>query len=53
MCGVHNVSKDKKIDGAFMAKLMFKNWYRRGMLGIFDFMLVNGKMARICLPQMM
>jgi hypothetical protein len=45
MGGVDNMDKDKKIGGAFTKKAMFKKWYRMGVLGIFDFMLVNGRVA--------
>jgi hypothetical protein len=45
MGGVDNVDKDKKIGGAFTKKSMFKKWYRMGVLGVFDFMIVNGRVA--------
>ena len=45
MGGVDNVDKDKKIGGAFTKKSMFKKWYRMGVLGVFDFMIVNGCVA--------
>jgi hypothetical protein len=31
--------------GSFTRKVHFKKWYRMGLLGIFDFMAVNGRMA--------
>ena len=40
---VKNVDKDKKIGGSFTKKAFFKKWYRMGLLGIFDFMVVNGR----------
>ena len=45
MGGVDNVDKDKKIGGGFTKKALFKKWYRMGVLGIFDFMSVNGRVA--------
>ena len=40
MGGVNNVVKDKN-RGVFTKKAMFKKWYHMGVLGLFDFMLVN------------
>ena len=31
-----------KIGRAFTKKAIFKKWYHMGLLGVFDFMLVNG-----------
>lgn len=45
MGGVDNVDKDKKIGGSFTKKALFKKWYLMGLMGIFDFMLVNGRIA--------
>lgn len=45
MGGVDNVDKDKKIGGSFTKQAHFKKWYKMGLLGIFDFMVVNGRMA--------
>jgi hypothetical protein len=45
MGGVDNVDKDKKIGGAFTKKAMFKKWYRMGLLDVFDFIIVNGRVA--------
>ncbi len=42
MGGVDNVDKDKKIG---TKKALFKKWYRMGVLGVFDFMTVNGWVA--------
>ena len=40
-----NVDKDKKIGSLFQKKAMFKKWYLTGLMGLFDFMLVNGRIA--------
>jgi hypothetical protein len=45
MGGVDNIDKDKKIGGSFGKKAMFKKWYLTGLMGLFDFMLVNGRVA--------
>ena len=45
MGGVDNVDKDKKVGGGFTKKALFKKWYRMGVLGVFDFMSVNGRVA--------
>jgi hypothetical protein len=45
MGGVDNVDKDKKIGGGFTKKALFKKWYRMGVLGVFDFISVNGRVA--------
>jgi hypothetical protein len=45
MEGVYNVDKDKKIGGGFTKKALFKKRYRMGVLGVFDFMTVNGRVA--------
>ena len=45
MGGVDNVDKDKKIGGSFTKKALFKKWYLMGLMGIFDFMIVNGRQA--------
>ena len=41
--GVNHVDKDKKIGSTYTKKEVFKMWYRLGVLGIFDFMIVNGR----------
>ena len=45
MGGVDNLDKDKCIGGSFTGRAMFKKWYRMGLMGIFDFMVVNGRQA--------
>jgi hypothetical protein len=47
MGGVNNVDrdKDKKIGAAFTKKALFKKWYLMGLMGLFDFMFVNGRVA--------
>ena len=45
MGGVDNLDKDKCIGGSFTGRAMFKKWYRMGLMGIFDFMIVNGRQA--------
>jgi hypothetical protein len=42
MGGVDNMDKDKKIGGSFTFRAMFKKWYCIGLMGVFDFMIVNG-----------
>jgi hypothetical protein len=42
---VDNVDKDKTIGGSFTKKAFFKKWYCMGLLGIFDFMVVNAQVA--------
>jgi len=44
MGGVDNIDKEKN-GGSFPRKTQFKKWYQMGLLGILDFMTVNGKMA--------
>ncbi len=39
------VDYDQKIGGGFMSRPYFKMWYKKGFLGIFYFMLVNGQVA--------
>ena len=39
------LTKIKKIGGSFTKKELFKKWYLMGLMGIFDFMLVNGRIA--------
>ena len=43
MGGVDNMDKDKKIGGSFTSWAMFKKWYRMGLMGVFDFMIVNNR----------
>jgi hypothetical protein len=45
MGGVDNINKNKKIGGLFGKNAMFKKWYVTGLIGLFDFVLVNGQMA--------
>ena len=45
MGGVDNMDKDKKIGGSFTSRALFQKWYRMGLMGIFDFMIVNGQQA--------
>jgi hypothetical protein len=45
MGGVDNMDKDKKIGGSFTSRALFRKWYRMGLMGIFDFMIVNGRQA--------
>ena len=45
MGGVDNMDKDKKIGGSFTSRALFWKWYRMGLMGIFDFMIVNGRQA--------
>ena len=45
MGGVDNMDKDKKLGGSFTKFAHFKKWYRMGLLGVFDFMIVNGRIA--------
>jgi hypothetical protein len=45
MGGVDNMDKDKKIGGSFTSHDLFWKWYRMGLVGIFDFMIVNGRQA--------
>ena len=45
MGGVDNVDKDKCICGSFTGRAMFKKWYHMGLMGVFDFMIVNGRQA--------
>ena len=37
------MDKDKKIGGSFMSGALFQKWYCMGLMGIFDFMIVNGR----------
>ena len=43
MGGMHNMDKDKKIGGSFMSCALFWKWYHMGLMGIFNFMIVNGR----------
>lgn len=45
MGDVDNMDTDKKIGGSFTAQTMFKKLYRFGLMGVFNFMLVNGRQA--------
>ncbi len=45
MGGVDNMDKDKKLGGSFTKFAHFKKWYKMGLLGVFDFMIVNGRIA--------
>ncbi len=45
MGGVDNMDKDKKIGGSFTSRALFRKWYHMGLMGIFDFMIVNGRQA--------
>ena len=45
MGGVDNMDKDKKIGGSFTSRALFWKWYQMGLMGIFDFMVVNGRQA--------
>ena len=40
-----NMDKDKKIGGSFTSRALFQKWYCMGLMGIFDFMIVNGRQA--------
>ena len=42
---VNNMDKDKKIGGLFTSRALFWKWYQMGLMGIFDFMVVNGRQA--------
>ena len=42
---VDNMEKDKKLGGSFTKFAHFKKWYPMGLLGVFDFMIVNGRIA--------
>lgn len=42
---VENADKDKKIVGAVTKKAVFKKWYQMGILGVFNFMVVNGQVT--------
>eukprot|EP00956_Cyclotella_meneghiniana_P008474 scaffold11429_cov48-Cyclotella_meneghiniana.AAC.4 len=53
MGGVDNLDKDKSLGGSFTAKAMFRKWYRMGLMGILDFMIVNGRQAWIMSARMM
>ena len=37
------MDKDKKIGGSFMSCALFWKWYHMGLMGIFNFMIVNGR----------
>ncbi len=39
------VDYDKKIGGGFTSRPHFKKWYKKGFLGILDFMMVNRRVA--------
>ncbi len=43
------VDFDMKIGGSFTHESCFKKWYKKGFLGILDFILVNVMSFRICL----
>ncbi len=43
------VDFDKNMGGSFTEKSHFKKWYKKGYLGIMDFMRVNGCMHGKCL----
>ena len=45
MGGMDNMDKDKKIGGSFTSRLLFRKWYCMCLMGIFDFMIVNGRQA--------
>ncbi len=45
MGGVDNIDKDKKVGGGFTKKALFMRWYYIGLLGVFDFMVVNSQFA--------
>ena len=51
MGGVDNVDKDKCIGRSLTGRAMFKKWYRMGLMGIFDFMVVNGRQAWLMLTR--
>ena len=46
MGGMDNMDKDKKIGGSFTSPALFQKWYCMGLMGIIDFMIVNGRQAR-------
>ncbi|KAL3800369.1 hypothetical protein HJC23_003665 [Cyclotella cryptica] len=45
MGGVNNMDKDKKIGGSFTSLALLRKWYHMGLMGRFDFMIVNGRQA--------
>jgi hypothetical protein len=45
MGGVDNMDKDKKIGGSFASLALFRKWYRMGLMGIFNFVIINGRQA--------
>ena len=45
MGGEDNMDKDKKIGGSLMSRALFRKWYRMGLMGIFDFIIVNIRQA--------
>ena len=45
MGGVDNMDKDKKIGGSYMANSMFKKMYPTAEIGVFYFMIVDGRQA--------
>lgn len=45
VAGVDNTGKVKCISGSFTSRAMFKKWYQMGLMGVFDFMLVNGRVV--------
>jgi hypothetical protein len=53
MGGVDNLDKDKSLGGSFTSRAMFRKWYRMGLMGILDFMIVNGQQAWIMSARMM
>ena len=45
MGGMDNMDKDKKIGRSFTLRKLFWKWYCMGLMGIFNFMIVNGRQA--------
>ena len=45
MGGIENIDKYTKIGGGFAKKMIFKRWFKTGLMGLFDFKLVNGLVA--------
>lgn len=43
MGGVDSHDKDKSIGGSFVSRAGFCKWYRMGLMGVFNFMAVNGR----------
>jgi hypothetical protein len=42
---VDSIDKDMTIGGSYTSHAMFIKWYRMGLMGVFDFMIVNGRQA--------